>query len=201
MKFRRNGLAAVLLAFSLTACGNSSASNAAPAPSAEATAEATAAASAEPAAEEQISDEEARKLIDVYQTVMLETYGAEADWSKASREDEIESLYEVKNFKTIDEVIAYLQQYMDDSLIDRKQIGYDFKEEDGKLYAVRGGRGYGEYDMKTDSWEFAGVNGVQVPFIMFNEVQKDQYVMLGFEKRADGWKIVHAEVPGLSAAG
>ncbi|MBR4455750.1 MAG: hypothetical protein IKS32_05965 [Solobacterium sp.] len=201
MKFRRNGLAAVLLAFSLTACGNSSASNAAPAPSAEATAEATAAASAEPAAEEQISDEEARKLIDVYQTVMLETYGAEADWSKASREDEIESLYEVKNFKTIDEVITYLQQYMDDSLIDRKQIGYDFKEEDGKLYAVRGGRGYGEYDMKTDSWEFAGVNGVQVPFIMFNEVQKDQYVMLGFEKRADGWKIVHAEVPGLSAAG
>ena len=52
------------------------------------------------------------------------------------------SCLEVKNFASIADIKENLSKYLDESLYDEK-VGEDFFEFDGKVYAIRGGRGYG----------------------------------------------------------
>lgn len=55
------------------------------------------------------------------------------------------SVMEVENFKTKNEVKEYMSQWLDSSLFEREGDGIDFNfmEANGKLYLMRGNRGYG----------------------------------------------------------
>ncbi len=55
------------------------------------------------------------------------------------------TVMEVTNFKTKDEVREYMRQWLDDSVFEKEgsNVDFNFMEFDGKLYLLRGNRGYG----------------------------------------------------------
>jgi hypothetical protein len=148
-----------------------------------------------PQKEAEIPDEKVEELLKVYATVMNETYGAEADFSNPSFQDDVASYYEVKNAHTIDELEADLKQYLADGVLDRKALENDFLEKDGKLYAVRGGRGYGYYGIDPAVWERTGDSSVNVLFKILDEPQEGKQASFTFVHTADGWKIDTAVLP------
>jgi hypothetical protein len=134
-------------------------------------------------------------LINAYASVMDETFGAEIDFSAPYSSDDIAQYYEVKNFSSIDEIRAYITTYVDDALIDQTSFADDFKEVDGKLCAVRGGRGYGYYGIDTAAWSMDTDTVANVQFTLMGEAQKDSVVTLTFGKTGDVWKVVEAVLP------
>jgi hypothetical protein len=155
--------------------------------------------SAEPdsaeAAADRIDDESVTKLLTVYASVLDDTFGAECDWGNPSFTDDLASYYEVKNAHTIDELEADLKQYLADGVLDRKALENDFLEKDGKLYAVRGGRGYGYYGIDPAVWERTGDSSVNVLFKILDEPQEGKQASFTFVHTADGWKIDTAVLP------
>ena len=101
----------------------------------------------------------------------------------------------MKNFSSIDEIRAYITTYVDDALIDQTSFADDFKEVDGKLCAVRGGRGYGYYGIDTAAWSMATDTVANAQFTLMGEAQKDSVVTLTFGKTGDVWKVVEAVLP------
>ncbi len=134
-------------------------------------------------------------LLEVYASVMDETYGAQCDWTTPSFTDDLASYYAVENMRSIDEVEQYLKQYLSDSLIDRTMLENDFLEKDGMLYAVRGGRGYGYYGIDPAVWERTGDSSVNVLFKILDEPQEGKQASFTFVHTADGWKIDTAVLP------
>jgi hypothetical protein len=155
--------------------------------------------SAEPdsaeAAADRIDDESVTKLLTVYASVLDDTFGAECDWGNPSFTDDLASYYEVKNAHTIDELEADLKQYLADGVLDRKALENDFLEKDWKLYAVRGGRGYGYYGIDPAVWERTGDSSVNVLFKILDEPQEGKQASFTFVHTADGWKIDTAVLP------
>lgn len=105
----------------------------------------------------------------------------------------IPELYTVTNYKSMKEISDKLDKVMDIDLY-AATLSTDFLENQGTLYAVRGGRGYGgtkldestlEYDMVTDSGD--------TWLIMMNKDDiggtAEQY-RLGFENVNGTWKLI-----------
>ena len=155
--------------------------------------------SAEPdsaeAAADRIDDESVTKLLTVYASVLDDTFGAECDWSNPSFTDDLASYYEVKNAHTIDELEADLKQYLADGVLDRKALENDFLEKDGKLYAVRGGRGYGYYGIDPDNWERTGDLSVSAQFTILGDAAEGKSAEFTFVAAEEGWKIQKVSLP------
>ena len=144
---------------------------------------------------EAIDDASVQKLLDVYASVMEETYGAQCNWKTPSFNDDMASYYAVENMRSIDEVVEYLKQYLTDSLIDRTMLENDFLEKDGTLYAVRGGRGYVYYGIDPALWKRTGDSSVSAAFTILGEPQEEKQVTFAFVLTDEGWKIDTAVLP------
>lgn len=144
---------------------------------------------------EAIDDASVQKLLDVYASVMEETYGAQCSWKTPSFKDDMASYYAVENMRSIDEVEEYLKQYLTDSLIDRTMLENDFLEKDGTLYAVRGGRGYGYYGIDPAVWKRTGDSSADAVFTILDEPQEEKQVTFAFVLTDEGWKIDNVALP------
>lgn len=98
------------------------------------------------------------------------------------------TLYEILNFKTNAEALAYLQQYMTPDIAG--ELFHEFLEMDGKLYMVYGGRGYGAEQLDLDSASVS-VSGdtcsVTLDFCLFDE--KVNTCTVSFAKQGEDWII------------
>ena len=98
-------------------------------------------------------------------------------------------LYEILNFKTNAEALAYLEQYMAPDVA-QALFPNEFLEMDGKLYMVYGGRGYGAEQLDLDSASIS-VSGdtctVTLDFCLFDE--KVSTATVSFEKQGEAWII------------
>ena len=145
----------------------------------------------------ELDDAGMQKLIDAYATVLSETFGAEIDFSAPVSEDETARYYAVSNFKTIAELREYITQYVTADLIDSEtSFRDDFVEKDGRLLAVRGGRGYGYYGIDPSRWNRTEADEAEVQLKILDEVQEDRFMMLFFSKENDGWKVSASVIPG-----
>ena len=97
-------------------------------------------------------------------------------------------LYEILNFKTNAEALAYLRQYMTPDIAG--ELFHEFLEMDGKLYMVYGGRGYGAEQLDLDSASVS-VSGdtctVTLDFCLFDE--KVNTCTVSFAKQGENWII------------
>ena len=97
-------------------------------------------------------------------------------------------LYEILNFKTNAEALAYLRQYMTPDIAG--ELFHEFLEMDGKLYMVYGGRGYGAEQLDLDSASVS-VSGdtcsVTLDFCLFDE--KVNTCTVSFAKQGEDWII------------
>ena len=98
------------------------------------------------------------------------------------------ALYEILNFKTNAEALAYLRQYMTPDIAG--ELFHEFLEMDGKLYMVYGGRGYGAEQLDLDSASVS-VSGdtcsVTLDFCLFDE--KVNTCTVSFAKQGEDWII------------
>ncbi|MCR5229265.1 MAG: hypothetical protein K6D03_03985 [Solobacterium sp.] len=169
---------------------------AAPEVTAEAVAEATPEATAESQPEAPALDDAAiAKLLEVYASVMDETFGIETDWANPDHQDELASYYKVTNYSTVEEIRSDLAQYIDDSLLDKSSLSVDFEEKDGVLYAIRGGRGYGGYGIATDAWTMLDDHTAEVQFLMYGDPVQAAYAKVGFSEIDGVWKVSSFELP------
>jgi len=145
--------------------------------------------------EAEIPDEKVEELLKVYATVMNETYGAEADFSNPSFQDDVASYYEVKNYSSIKEIKDHISGCIDKSAFSEQQIDNDFLEKDGKLYAIRGGRGYGYYGILPSEWQRVDQNTVSVPFCLMQEPAENAYVTVKMAEMDGVWKITEVKLP------
>lgn len=150
--------------------------------------------SAETAAD-RIDDDSITKLLTVYASVLDDTFGAECDWGNPSFTDELASYYEVKNAQTIDELEADLKKYLADGVLDHKALENDFLEKDGKLYAVRGGRGYGYFGIDPENWERTGDLSASAQFTILGDAVEGETADFTFASSGDGWKIQTVTLP------
>ena len=178
-------IAAALLLFGMSGCQK--AQNAVPEQSAEPDSAET--------AENRIDDETITKLLTVYASVLNDTFGAECVWGNPSFTDELASYYEVKNAHTIDELEADQKQYLADGVFDRKALENNFLEKDGKLYAVRGGRGYGYYGIDPDNWERTGDLTASAQFTILGDAVEGETAEFTFVSSEEGWKIQTVSLP------
>lgn len=97
-------------------------------------------------------------------------------------------LYEILNFRSNAEALAYLEQYMVPEVAER--MFHEFFESNGKLYMVYGGRGYGAEQLDLDSASIS-VSGdtctVTLDFCLFDE--KVSTATVSFEKQGEDWII------------
>ncbi len=109
------------------------------------------------------------------------------------------TLYPVSNYATAAETEAYLRQYLSDAAYESlvgEGLGLDFFEFEGKLYLVRGGRGYGAeaYDWTTVSF-FGRQNGLAIVTVekrMFDELSGTDAFFFGCD--TDGlYKVIKVE--------
>ena len=104
------------------------------------------------------------------------------------------SYYPVTNFKTNAEVADYLKKYLSQSIIDQ-WFSNDFLEYEGKLYLVRGARGYGAMQCDLTSLQYLeekdGKQYVTVKFNLFDEF--DHAEKLEFTKVDDSWVMTGEE--------
>ena len=142
-----------------------------------------------------LGNEGIEKLLTVYASVMDETFGAEVDWTTPSMQDDIASYYEVKNYASVDEIREYLSVYVDKTLIDASSLNYDFEVKDGKLMAVRGGRGYGYYGIDPTSWKLVGDHVADVQFTILGEPEGDKVMEFTFREDGDNWIVATAQLP------
>ncbi len=137
-----------------------------------------------------------QKLMDVYATVLNETFGAEIDFAAPVFTDDIARYYAVSNFKTIAELRDYITTYVEEDLIDGEtSFKEDFIEKDGQLLAVRGGKGYGYYAIDPNSWKMDGETSALVQFMLFDAVQEGGFLKLDFGQKNGMWKVVSATLP------
>ena len=190
MKFVKAILTGILM-ITMTACAK------APAAQESAVPESPAAETVKEEEPTKISDEEVQKLLDIYKTVLDETFGAEIDFSKPAKQDELASYYTVKNFRTIDEIKEYIFQYCTESACPTDQIDYDFTEEDGKVLAVRGGRGYAFYGIDPKTWERVDDTSVNVQFMILDDVVKDAMALVTFAREDGVWKVSSFTAPDV----
>ncbi len=162
----------------------------------------TAAVAAEPEKKEEtypqvtaLDEAGTEKLLEVYASVMDETFGADCDWTTPFKEDEVARYYEVKNFKSADELKEYLFTYVDEKLIEDTSFLYDFLVVDDTFCAVRGGRGYGYYGIDPKQFEMTGDTEAKVQFTLMGEAQEGKFVTVRFGEKDGGWKVVSAELP------
>lgn len=144
---------------------------------------------------DRIDDESITKLLKVYAVVLDDTFGAECDWGNPSFTDDLASYYEVKNANTIDELEADLKQYLADGVFDRKALENNFLEKDGKLYAVRGGRGYGYYGIDPDNWERTGDLSASAQFTILGDAVEGESAEFTFVSSEEGWKVQSVSLP------
>ena len=137
-----------------------------------------------------------KTLIQAYDSVMNETFGADIDFTKPDSSDDLAQYYAVKNFKSVQEIRDYITTYVKASLIDEKSdLAYDFVEKDGKVLAIRGGRGYGYYGIDPDSFQKISDTSAKVQFTLMNEAQKDAYATISFEEENGMWKVAGITLP------
>ncbi|MBR0398262.1 MAG: hypothetical protein IJI10_08325 [Eubacterium sp.] len=148
---------------------------------------------AEPA--DELTDEKLTELLCVYASAMDETYGADVDFTTPSFTDELAGYYEVKNYASIAEIKEYIAQYLEAGVYDEKMIDNDFIEKDGKVYAVRGGRGYGYYGIDPSAWEKTGDLSAAVQFTILGDPVPDASVNVTFSNESGFWKITEAVLP------
>lgn len=100
----------------------------------------------------------------------------------------LSDLYPVSGYTTNAEVRENLEKYMAKELVD-EVFHDDFLEFDGKLYLVRGAKGYGAYSLDMNSLkydkEMDGKQYATVDMLFFSEY--DKTLNLEFEKQGDNW--------------
>ena len=194
---KRKAILSLILAAMLCGCAaNSPAASPAPEPK---TPELTAA----PAEEEsgfapvrELDEAGMKTLIQAYASVMDETFGADIDFTKPDSEDDIARYYAVKNFRSVQEIRDYITTYVKESPIDGKSdFANDFTEKDGRLLAIRGGRGYGYYGIDPDSFRKISDTSAEVQFTLLDEAQKDAFALLSFEEENGMWKVAGITLP------
>lgn len=98
-------------------------------------------------------------------------------------------LYEILNFKTNAEALAYLEQYMVPDVA-QALFPNEFLEMDGKLYMVYGGRGYGaeQLDLNSAAISVSGDTcSVTLDLCLFEE--KSGTCTVSFAKQGENWII------------
>ncbi len=121
------------------------------------------------------------------------------------------SLYPISNYTAAADAEAYLKQYLSDAAYETmvgEALGWDLYEFEGKLYLVRGGRGYGaeSYDWSTAAYR-GRQNGLAIVTVgkrMFDEPSGTDAFFFGSD--ADGvYKVIKKEtvagVDGSAAQG
>ncbi|MBQ6052459.1 MAG: hypothetical protein IJL30_04110 [Clostridia bacterium] len=139
--------------------------------------------------EVKITDEDVDSLLTVYSQVLVETFGAETDFLKPYRSDDMNVYYLVSNFKTVAEVKDYIANYITADCFNAAEIDEDFTEEDGELLLVRGARGYGYYGIDPTSWEYIDNISVKVQFCILDTPVEETYCVVEFIQDNGTWKI------------
>ncbi|MBQ6876952.1 MAG: hypothetical protein IJO22_00940 [Oscillospiraceae bacterium] len=106
------------------------------------------------------------------------------------------SCFEVSNFKTKAEVREYMSRWLDPSLFEKEASGIDFNfmEFDGKLYLMRGNRGYGVASYgNTEIISKSKTEMTAVSYIYYGEIDEVGTAEIKFEKRGENWIIVSVE--------
>lgn len=114
------------------------------------------------------------------------------DYEKVAKEYFIDptlsDYYPVSGYTTNAEVRENLEKYMSKDLVD-KVFHDDFMEFEGKLYLVRGSKGYGAYSLDMNSLKYdKEIDGKQyatVDMLYFSEY--DKTLNLELEKQGDNW--------------
>ena len=148
-----------------------------------------------------------------------ETYGAIADFDTAMmaglKDGKISVLYDqndklpegyeqdpgfiryhpVFNFASLEEVKKELSKYVTDEVLAEMDLEEAFLEFEGKLYLVRGARGYGAYlcDVGTVKYlgEKDGLQQITIGYNLFDNYSND--VTVSFLETEEGWKIAAVE--------
>ncbi len=99
------------------------------------------------------------------------------------------TLYEILNFKTNAEALAYLEQYMAPDVAEAL-FPNEFLEMNGKLYMVYGSRGYGADKLDLDSAAIS-VSGdtCTVTLDLYRFEEKVGTCTVSFEKQGENWII------------
>lgn len=98
----------------------------------------------------------------------------------------------VRNYTTVEQVRDGLKRYMTEDVINGfLELENDFFEFDGKLYARRGGRGYGEPHCLPETLTYVKEeNGMQIAEIEYDNLgESDGKCTLKFKKTDEGWKL------------
>ena len=139
--------------------------------------------------EAKIAEEEVTSLLSVYAEVLEERFGAECDFSSPAKSDDINMCFKVTNFQTSAEVKDYISNFVFLNLVDDSLIDEDFAEEDGELFLLRGGRGYGYYGIDPTVWEYTDNNSVKVLFCILGDPVAETYCTVNFDKDNGKWKV------------
>ena len=140
-------------------------------------------------AESRISEKDVTDLLSVYSEVLLETFGADCDFTKPSKSDDMYAYYLVSNFKTADEVKEYIRKYLTSDCFYEASVDENFVEDNGNLFLIRGARGYGYYGIDPNSWEYTDNNAVKVQFCILDSAVEDAYCNVSFIQDNGKWMI------------
>ncbi len=139
--------------------------------------------------ETKVSEKDVTALLSVYSEILKETFGANCDFMKPSKSDDMYAYYLVSNFKTVDEVKEYIAEYVTSECFNEEEIDEDFAEDSGNLYLLRGARGYGYYDIDPALWEYIDNTTVKVQFCILDASVEDAYCTVSFIQDNGTWKI------------
>ncbi|MBM6829829.1 hypothetical protein H9X85_08845 [Anaerotignum lactatifermentans] len=117
--------------------------------------------------------------------------GEEATVSEYFPDPVMSSYYPVRNFQTNEEVRAHLEEFLSPEITEEK-FHDDFLEYDGKLYLVRGARGYGAITCDKESVAFLEKQGdsyyATMDYLYFGDY--DYTVKLEFQKKDGKWMLM-----------
>jgi hypothetical protein len=139
--------------------------------------------------ESTIPEKDVTALLSVYSEVLAETFGADCDFSKPSKSDDMYEYYLVSNFKTADEVKEYLRKYITSDCFDEASVDENFADDNGSVFLLRGARGYGYYGIDTKSWNYVDETSIKVQFCILDAAVEDAFCNVSFIQENGKWMI------------